>query len=224
MSDRELEVAKAAEDAVSGQRQKARGERTRQALIDAAFEEIHRNGYRAASLNDILTAAGCTKGSLYHHFPDKHALGLAAISEHIDRYITENWVTPLSDTDDPLSEIRHVIERYAAGRTEADLALGCPVNNLSQEMSPVDEDFRLYLAGILSGWRDAIEKALERGQKAGTVRTDIDVAATAAMVVATHQGTIGTAKTARSRDVARRCCAALFDYLDHLRPPAGRDL
>jgi len=50
---------------------------TRQALLLAAFEEIHEQGFRAASLDRILERAGCTKGALYHHFENKTALGYA---------------------------------------------------------------------------------------------------------------------------------------------------
>lgn len=196
----------------------SRGEQTRQLLLDAAFHEIHLNGYRAASLSDILRASGCAKGSLYHHFPDKHALGIAAVSSHIDAYIEELWLAPLRDTRDPLRVIRQIIERYMNGEAGIDINIGCPLNNLCQEMSAIDENFRLYLDGVLSRWRDTIEAALKRGQKAGNVCADLDPTATAALIVAIHQGTAGTAKTARNREIAQRCGRAMFHYLDQLRP------
>lgn len=195
----------------------SRGEHTRQMLLDAAFREIHLNGYRAASLNDILRAAGCARGSLYHHFPDKHALGMAAISSHIDAYIEQLWLAPLRDTADPLNAIRQIIERYMNGKAGIDLNVGCPLNNLCQEMSALDESFRLYLNDVLTRWRDALQTALSRGQKAGTVRSDLDPAATAALIVAMHQGAAGTAKAARNREIAQRCGRAMFHYLDQLR-------
>jgi TetR/AcrR family transcriptional regulator, transcriptional repressor for nem operon len=195
----------------------ARGERTRQALLDAAFEEIHMNGYRAASLNDILKAAGCTKGSLYHHFPDKHSLGLAAIADNIDTFIRENWLKPLEQIENPIDAIQTIIGRHISGEIYADVRLGCPVQNLSQEMSGLDEDFRIYLQSIQDKWRDAIAAALVRGQTAGTVRLDLNTKATATMIIATHQGTIGLIKTAQNAEVGQTCGEALFRYLDSLR-------
>ncbi len=195
----------------------ARGERTRQALMDAAFEEIHLNGYRAASLNDILKAAGCTKGSLYHHFPDKHALGLAAIADNIDRFIGENWVTPLKAAENPIDAIQSIIMQHITGEIYTDMRLGCPVQNLSQEMSGLDEDFRTYLQSVQDTWRTAIADALERGQKNGTVRQDINTQAVATMIIATHQGTIGLIKTAQNTTVGESCGEALFQYLNSLR-------
>jgi len=196
-----------------------RGERTRQALLDAAFEEIHLNGYRAASLNDILKVAGCTKGSLYHHFPDKHALGLAAIADNIDRFIEVNWITPLKTTNNPIDGIKQIVQRHITGEIYSDVRLGCPVQNLSQEMSGLDEDFRSYLQSVQDRWRAALSDALARGQGDGTVKADLNTDAVATMIIATHQGTIGLIKTAQNASVGATCGEALFQYLDSLRGP-----
>ena len=56
-------------------------EQTRQALLEAAFEEIYRVGFQAASLDRILDRAGVTKGALYHHFKNKLELGYAVLEE-----------------------------------------------------------------------------------------------------------------------------------------------
>ncbi len=200
-----------------------RGEKTRQALIDAAFAEIHRHGYRAASLNDILGAANCTKGSLYHHFPDKHALGLAAASENIEAFIAENWLTPLAETTDPLTTIRGIIQRHVAGETMKDIRLGCPMQNLSQEMAPLDEDFRHYLNGVFNRWTDAIADALRRGMAAGTVRQSIDPHGLATIIVATHQGMISLIKTAQDPMVGANSAPTFFNLLETMRPTPESD-
>ena len=58
---------------------------TRELLLEAAFWEIFRSGFQAASLDAILKETGVTKGALYPHFPSKAALGHAVIDE-----VTEN--------------------------------------------------------------------------------------------------------------------------------------
>ncbi len=194
-----------------------RGERTRQALLEAAFDEIHQHGYRAASLNDILKAAGCTKGSLYHHFPDKHALGLAAIGDNIDKFMETNWFTPLREADDPVDALNTILQRHVDGEILAEVRLGCPLQNLSQEMSGLDEDFRTYLHGVHERWQAAIADALRKGQEKGQVRSDISADSAATMIIATHQGTVGLIKTAQSTDVGAACFEAFYQYLNSLR-------
>ncbi|QVK17921.1 TetR/AcrR family transcriptional regulator [Mycoplasmatota bacterium] len=46
----------------------------KQELIDAAIEEFGNNGYEKASLNNILKAAGISKGTFYYHFKNKEDL------------------------------------------------------------------------------------------------------------------------------------------------------
>ena len=54
---------------------------TRQTLLQAAFQEIYRSGFQAASLRNILSKVGITKGALYHHFGSKQELGYAVVDE-----------------------------------------------------------------------------------------------------------------------------------------------
>ena len=79
---------------------------TRHTLLEAAFAEIHRNGFQAASLAQILADTGLTKGALYHHFPDKKALGLAVVEEMIRPLITAMMFKPLANTRQPLTAMQ----------------------------------------------------------------------------------------------------------------------
>ena len=54
---------------------------TREKLLAAAAEEFAQKGYVGANINDISTAAGFAKGTIYNYFPSKHDLMLALIGE-----------------------------------------------------------------------------------------------------------------------------------------------
>ncbi|MGW1465046.1 ScbR family autoregulator-binding transcription factor [Streptomyces sp. NPDC002308] len=62
--------------------QQKRGERSRQAILEAAARLFDERGYDAASTTDILASTGLTRGSLYHHFPSKEAIAMALVSAH----------------------------------------------------------------------------------------------------------------------------------------------
>lgn len=55
-------------------RRVAQGDATRQALVDAARGLFGSQGYADTSLEQIVLAAGVTKGALYHHFRGKEPL------------------------------------------------------------------------------------------------------------------------------------------------------
>jgi AcrR family transcriptional regulator len=65
--------------------QAERREATTSALLDAAREAFARDGYGASSLDDIVAAAGVSKGALYHHFAGKTELFQAVYEREQDR-------------------------------------------------------------------------------------------------------------------------------------------
>lgn len=196
-------------------------EATRQRLLEAAFEEIHRVGFQAASLHHILQRTRVTKGALYHHFPSKLALGYAVVEELLAAYLDRYWLQPLAAADDPIDCLESLLRDSAARMDDNDVVLGCPLNNLAQEMAPVDEGFRTRIQALFDAWRRGISDALARGQAAGHVRCDVDPAQSATLILATLEGCVGLAKTAQSLAMLRSCGAGLIGYLYSLKPQQG---
>jgi AcrR family transcriptional regulator len=192
---------------------------TRQTLLEAAFAEIHRNGFQAASLTQILADTGLTKGALYHHFPDKKALGLAVVEEVIRPRLAAMMFEPLADTRQPLAAMQTLLAAKAAEDDPMVVTLGCPLNNLMQEMSPVDESFRQRLNEVFEAWVAVVAAALKRGKTAGEVRRDVDAEATAFFVVSALEGCVGMSKNTQSVAAYRSCLAQLGRFLDTLREP-----
>lgn len=198
---------------------KRQPDQTRQKLLDRAFSEIHRNGFRSASLDSILADAGVTKGALYHHFENKAELGYAVVDEVVRPWMEERW-RPVIDAANPIDAAIHTVRERLKARSEIALTLGCPFNNLCQEMSALDEGFRRRLNAILDDWRNATTEALRRGQKNGTVCADVDARAAATFVISSIEGCVGMAKASQSKDFLESGFRGLIEYLEHLRPHA----
>src|SRR3954466_7002599 len=199
-------------------------EATRQRLIAAAFEEIHRHGYQGAGLDTILANAGVTKGALYHHFTDKADLAHAVIDEVIRGLTLTRWTGPLASyTGDPISGIQRalkvVADEFCDERFIDKVELGCPLNNLAQEMSPLDERFRRRVAIVFEAWIESFAQALERGRADGTVRRDVDARKVATFVVSSIEGSFGLAKNAKSAPLLRENFEVLKEFLETLRAP-----
>ena len=187
---------------------------TRERLLDAATEEIHLHGFQAAILEDT----GLTKGALYHHFPTKQALGYAIVEERLTTLIRDIWIEPLKSYKDPITGLREVILAAKEELGEAALLrLGCPLNNLAQEMSSIDEGFRQRIHDVYMLWHRSIVEALSRGQGAGIVRGDVDCDSAAMFLMATIEGAVGMAKNAQKSEILSATMGAAFEYLEHLR-------
>jgi len=189
---------------------------TRQRILEEAFAEIHRQGFQAASIANILAGTGLTKGALYHHFPDKKTLGLAVVDEIIAGGLNESVLNPIRNADRPTQALLDVLLERMKTRTEEQVHLGCPLNNLMQEMSPIDEEFRTRLNAILARWQDTFEAALRTAQKAGEVRKDVDCRGAALFIVSAWEGCTGIAKNMQSPEAYATCMGQLHGFVRSL--------
>jgi TetR/AcrR family transcriptional regulator, transcriptional repressor for nem operon len=194
-------------------------ENTRRKILEAAFAEFYKNGFQGGSINHIVEEAGATKGALFHHFKGKNDLGYAVVREVIHPQLKARWSDPLAQSDDPISDLKRVFWRCLKEEmNNGQLVHGCPLNNLAQEMSPLDERFRQILDKIYGAWRGSLAAAFARGVKAGKVRKGVSPNKVAAFIVAAQTGMIGTAKNAQDESLLVQTGEALCDYLDSLRP------
>ncbi len=73
-------------------RKAEQSEATRNALLDAARSLFSERGFSAVSTEEIVQAAGVTRGALYHHFKDKLDL-FTAVVERVEQGIIERVAT-----------------------------------------------------------------------------------------------------------------------------------
>lgn len=189
---------------------------TREKLLSLAFCEIHRQGFQGASIASILESTQLTKGALYHHFPTKHALGLAVIDEIIAPQLEMLVFKPLRDSAAPIFTLLEIINGVSAFMGDEGIMLGCPLNNLMQEMSPLDEQFRHHLNTILETWQQSISTALLQGQAHNIIRADVDCPAAALFIVSAWEGCFSIAKNKQSPDSFKMCMKQLHDYVQSL--------
>ncbi|MBL4571100.1 MAG: TetR family transcriptional regulator [Alcanivorax sp.] len=63
-------------------RTKAEALQTRARILDAAEQVFHRKGVLSASLKDIASEAGVTRGAIYWHFKNKHDVFMAMVDRN----------------------------------------------------------------------------------------------------------------------------------------------
>ena len=91
--------------------QAERSQATRDALIGAARKLFAERGYAEVGTEEIVRAAGLTRGALYHHFGGKREL-LAAVYEQIERELAERIASGALDATDPLEAMRAGTEMF----------------------------------------------------------------------------------------------------------------
>lgn len=128
----------------------AQGRATRGQLIEVATSLFADHGYEGTSIEAVLTAAGVSRGALYHHFAGKEALFTAVLEVLSDR-ITAQITEVISGCADPVDAVR------AAALGWIDLA-----------GDPVIQRIMLVDAPSVLGWEQW--RAMDEGRTVGAMR------------------------------------------------------
>jgi TetR/AcrR family transcriptional repressor of nem operon len=194
-------------------------ERTRERLLQAGYREMYRSGFQSASIDTILAATNVTKGALYYHFQSKEALGYAIVDEVVAKLPRDRWFLPLqrSEDKDPIDALIGVVQ--AIPTRPRDIKGGCPLVNLAQEMSPLDEQFRKRVQAIFHAWQEAIATVLRRGQSQGTVHSDLVPDEAATFLIAMVEGYGVLAKNSQDVKVWKLGIRNIVGWLNSLRAP-----
>src|SRR5262245_59449578 len=206
-----------------GRKRRSRApQRTRERLLQAAFQEVYRYGFQSAGIDTILAATNVTKGALYYHFESKEALGYAIVEEVVATLTRDRWLRPLQQSKDknPIDALIRVVQ--AIPHRPRDVKSGCPLVHLAQEMSQLDEQFRKRLEKIFHAWQEEIAMALRRGQSQGAVRRDLVPEKTASFLIAMVEGYEVLAKNAQDAKVWNMGIRNIVGWLGSLRTPANR--
>jgi len=162
---------------------------TREKIINSAYKLFYERGFNGTSIDDILKDAGLNKGSLYHIFKSKKEVLLAVIEEKI-AYNLEQKYKDIATAEQPLK----YLEEKLLTTDSFDFKHGCALNNLVQEMSPVDEDVAKALLKVYNDLEHYYFLALRDEDM-----SDKEKRSLAKMMVATVEGAIMAAKAAQDK-------------------------
>ena len=194
--------------------------RTRRELMEAGFQEIYLKGFQAASIDNILKDTGLTRGAFFHHFPSKQALGYVLVEETIHSMIAAQWVAPLADPTSKKNALDIIYDSFMAGVEHLKSArplLGCPLNNLSQEMGPIDPGFRERTTAVFELWISTFAAALQKEITAGRVRKDINPRQAAFTMVTQIEGILSIARNSQDPEMLTMGGITFKNLLDSMR-------
>ncbi len=192
-------------------------EASRSEILNAAFMEIFPRGFQGVSVDDIVARTSLTKGAFYHQFPTKLDLGYALVEEVIAPMIIDRWIKPLEQYENPLDGILKQMKTLIGKAPPEELKLGCPLNNLVQEMAPIDDGFRERLNKALNLWIDEMDKHLQRAKKEGYLKPDVNTRKVAQFVVMAHEGFYGMLKGLGDPKTFHALFDSLKLYFDSIR-------
>lgn len=189
---------------------------TRLNILHKAFELIYAKGYQATSIDEIIATTQVTKGAFYYHFRNKDEMGLAVIREVMAPGSEETSFDQLALSNDPVKDIYALMRYLLLEHPFMQVKYGCPAANLSQEMSPVNDQFSAALSHLVLQWQQAMEACINLGKKAGNIRSNINGKQVAYFVMSGYWGIRNFGKLYNSSDCYHTYLKELKLYLKTL--------
>jgi len=183
-----------------------RSEATRQRLVAAARELFGARGYAGVGTEEIVRAAGVSRGALYHQFRDKADL-FAAVAEQIEAEIAERIAADASGAAaDPAAALRIGARLFLDACAEPD----------------VERIILLDAPAVLGweAWRDLagryglglVQLALQTAMDAGAIVPQPVIPLAHVLIGALNECALYVAR-AEDPPAAREQCAAIFDRI-----------
>ncbi len=143
----------------------SKGERTRERLLDLAYEGIITKGFAATSVEELVDAAGITKSGFFYHFKDKHELARQVLA----RYRAENDAVfdrlearARELSDDPLHGFLVFLRLYAEEcGAHMEMIPGCLVATVAFQEKSFAHDIRSANVEMVESWRGRFRAWLE---------------------------------------------------------------
>ncbi|MGE0151036.1 MAG: TetR/AcrR family transcriptional regulator [Reyranellaceae bacterium] len=192
-------------------RQPAKSAATRRKILDAAARTFRDKGYAATTLNDIADAAEIRAASLYYYFRSKEDLLEAVFGIGMQRVVDAvRQRSAALPADATLAQrIQVAIEAHLemllqqGDYTSANIRIfGQVPKSVQRKQLPLRENYAEF-------WRELLEKA----QRAGEIRADIDLGITRMLILGTLNWCTEWVDLRRGpvREIARQACLLVLD-------------
>ena len=178
-------------------------------LLDAALRLIRERGFAATSVDDLCTAAGVTKGSYFHHFKTKEALGVAAAERWIELTSTFFAAAPYHEPEDPRDRLLAYIAFRKAMIMGEIAEFSCLVGTMAQEIYNISPAIRDACGKAMFGHTATLEADIRAAMEKYGISGDWSVASLARHTQGVLQGAFVLAKAGNDPALAR-------ESLDHL--------
>ena len=163
---------------------------TKQKIIQAGAQIIHRKGYNHTGIQEVLKAAGVPKGSFYFYFKNKEDFGLHVI-DFFNNMLLEMVEPVISNKNiSPVQRLENLFDMFIEMFKTLNYTCGCPIGNLSQEMGDLSPEFSAKLTEsvklMVQMYKDILDEAKNKGQ----INKCINTRETADFIVSSWHGSL----------------------------------
>jgi TetR/AcrR family transcriptional regulator, transcriptional repressor for nem operon len=186
---------------------------TRDHLIDVGLDLMHRHGFNATGLTEILQAADVPKGSFYHFFDSKEEFA-AAVLERYAAQRAEHSAAALSDaTISPRKRLKRYFGELVKIAGQHGSVPGCLLGRFSLEIAADSPLVRKRVSASFGRWQHAIAAVLEQAVTQKELPEDTDAEALAGFLLNSWEGALLRSQADKSDAPLEAFLRYVFDGL-----------
>ena len=191
----------------------------RDRLLRAGLHVVHEQGFGAASVRDIVRAAGVPQGSFTNHWASKEAFGLDVLDAYAAG-VLQLMNSTLGDGMRPaIVRMRVYVATLKAECLGRGLRCGCLLGNMSAETGYAGEAIRLRVLEVFDTMRASIAACLEDAVSEGVLSPETECSVLAGTILSSLQGAILLAKAHGSVEPLDQIEDLLFTRILPVRLP-----
>lgn len=135
---------------------------TREHLIDVGLGLMHRDGYNATGLAEILKAADVPKGSFYHHFGSKEDFAAAVLERYGMRERAHTTAVLNDASTPPLKRLRRYFSDLVKVYGQKGPIPGCLMGRFSLEVAAESAQLRKRISTSFDHWQHTIAIVIQQ--------------------------------------------------------------
>jgi AcrR family transcriptional regulator len=197
---------------------RARGDRTRKAILDHSIQIASSEGLEGLSIGRLAEELGVSKSGLFAHFGSKVELQVATVQAAREVFLNE--VIASARVGGGVQEVFSLTDAWLGYMEREVFRGGCFFSAASLEFDGRPGPVRDEITGMVSGWLMALEAAIQDAQEAGHVSADVDPRQIAFEVHSLGMGANWAFQLYQDREAFARARSAIRQRLDGLAPLA----
>jgi TetR/AcrR family transcriptional regulator, transcriptional repressor for nem operon len=158
----------------------------RDKVLDRAMRLFWQRGYEGTSIDDLVTATGINRGSLYATFGSKCGLFLATLERY--SILFGKPLLPSTDDSDPRRAIEQMFDAIISRTSDPQWPRGCLMTNTALECPGAGDEIARKVAEGIGRQESAIYRVLQRAQAEGKLDPQADARALARFFLGVAQG------------------------------------
>jgi TetR/AcrR family transcriptional regulator, transcriptional repressor for nem operon len=189
-----------------------KGELTRQRIVALAAPIFNQKGYAGTALSDLMRATGLEKGGIYRHFESKQELAEDAF-DHAWKVAMDARFEGTGEIPNAVDRLKQIVQNFRDRRYGL-VPGGCPLLNTAIDSDDGNPHLRAKARWALRLWLERLQSIGEEGKSKGEIKSDVDAARLATLIVSTLEGSLVVSRLERNLEPVDLACRHLEEHLE----------